>query len=204
MINNIKKIRDEAGITQQEMSELLDVPVMQIYRLESAKKDIKGSWLWKLSLVLNAWPESLVDFSDDSDVNRFKDGKLDAPSITKVPILEWADVDSDKRPLGGEHFMSAETISPKGFALKIQNNKLEPRFLAGDLITVDPDSPIDEGCYCLVSIEGDEPRLLLLKEMGESHYHFTSGLPRSAVFVVDKESETSKIYGKVISINVRL
>ena len=69
---NIKKYRNQAGITQAELSERVGVSHEFIRRNESAKgkKSFSVDTLWKISLALNIDPGKLFEIDIDELVQQ--------------------------------------------------------------------------------------------------------------------------------------
>lgn len=70
---NIKKYRNEAGITQAVLAEGVGVSHEFIRRIESKKglKSFSVDTIWKISIVLNIEPGKLFEI----DIDEFKDIK---------------------------------------------------------------------------------------------------------------------------------
>ncbi len=60
--NLIRKIRDEAGLTQSEFAKALDVSTVLIAMIETGQKEVSKKFLLKLSKILNVHPSSITPF----------------------------------------------------------------------------------------------------------------------------------------------
>lgn len=66
----IKKIRTEAGLTQDEFAKALEVSSILITKIETGQKDVSKSLLLKIARVLDVSPRSITPFlfSENEDV----------------------------------------------------------------------------------------------------------------------------------------
>ena len=60
--NHIIKLRKEQGLKQYELSDLLDIDVRVLRRIEKGKTNLQILFLFKLAEALNVEPTSFIDF----------------------------------------------------------------------------------------------------------------------------------------------
>ena len=58
----IKKIRDEAGLTQAEFATALDVSAVLIAMIETGQKEVSKNFILKLAELMNVHPVSITPF----------------------------------------------------------------------------------------------------------------------------------------------
>ena len=58
----LKSIREEAGLTQIQMASVLGVSTVLISMVETGKKEVSKSLIYKLSFKLGVHPSSIVPF----------------------------------------------------------------------------------------------------------------------------------------------
>jgi transcriptional regulator with XRE-family HTH domain len=66
MINNIKYLRKNRGLSMQALAALCKTSQQQIDRLEKSKRRITADWLEKLSKALGCKPTELVNFTNEA------------------------------------------------------------------------------------------------------------------------------------------
>lgn len=81
MENKIKEIRQLRNMTAAKLAELCGTNAVQIYRMESGKRELSFDWLSKISKALNVKPYELIvdndwnpeyfEVSNISDVSNF-------------------------------------------------------------------------------------------------------------------------------------
>jgi len=70
--SNLKKIRNQKGMTQEELAEKADISTVQIYKIESGKSFVSAELLETLTKVLEV--EAYVFFidSEKTDLDKIK------------------------------------------------------------------------------------------------------------------------------------
>lgn len=82
----IKKIRDEAGLTQAEFAKALGVSAVLIAMVETGQKEVSKNLLIKIAELLNVHPSSITPFLF---IDREKFSK-DLSAIDKK-FIEWGE-----------------------------------------------------------------------------------------------------------------
>lgn len=92
------------------------------------------------------------------------------PVISWVKAGEWQDVFDPYQPGFAEDWvLTTETNHPNAFALTIQGDSMEPEFLEGDIVTVDPGRDAINGSY-VVAKNGEEATFKQLVIDGSNVY----------------------------------
>jgi len=82
----IKKIRDEAGLTQAEFAKALGVSAVLIAMVETGQKEVSKNLLIKIAELLNVHPSSITPFLF---IDREKFSK--DPSVIDKKFIEWGE-----------------------------------------------------------------------------------------------------------------
>lgn len=81
-----------------------------------------------------------------------------------IPVISWVHAGLfaecvDVWPVGisgeEEPVFSRKVTGPNAFALRIVGDSMEPRYMEGDIIVVDPALSCDSGCPCVVWLNGE-------------------------------------------------
>lgn len=82
----IKKIRDEAGLTQAEFAKAIGVSAVLIAMVEIGKKEVSKNLLLKLADKMNVHPASITPFLF---IN--KSNPLGSETVTERLLLDWGE-----------------------------------------------------------------------------------------------------------------
>lgn len=82
----IKKIRNEAGLTQAQFAGILDVSTILISMIETGQKEVSKKFLLKLSEKMNVHPASITPF-----LFILNDVKKNPLGETEKTLLEFAE-----------------------------------------------------------------------------------------------------------------
>lgn len=80
-MNSLKKFREAAGLSQQELGDAVGLSRQQIYRLETGKNEIKQALAKNLAEVLRIPWKSLILTEDELDIGQI------AATIERIPVL---------------------------------------------------------------------------------------------------------------------
>ena len=151
----VKKRRNELGMTQVNLSEQLGMAQQSLQKIESGiTKNPRN--IEKLAKALQCTPEYLR-FRVLEIVIMLAQVllvKSRLPLISWVQAGAWSEI-QEVSPLEAEHFMCPVNCSEKSFVLKVQGISMEPKFLDGDLIFVDPEARPEHGSYVVARLDDE-------------------------------------------------
>ncbi len=129
-----------------------------------------------------------------------------------IPVISWVQAGefnhcSDIWPPGvsgeGEPVFSVKKISPSAFALLVEGDSMEPRFMAGDKIVVDPMVYCNSGDFCVVKINEETAFKKLIET--ETELRLVPLNDKYEERVIKKDSRVNfKIIGKVVDMIPKL
>ena len=94
----------------------------------------------------------------------------EVPLISWVQAGNWQNVEDPFYPGDAERwYSSSRTKSEYAFALTVHGDSMEPRFLDGDVIVIDPEKPYENGSY-VIAKNGEEATFKQLVIDGENVY----------------------------------
>ncbi len=140
--------------------------------------------------------------------------KLEIPETTHgpVPIISWVsaghfEANMDIWPFGvsgeGEPIYSAKKINPYTFALRVEGDSMQPRFMEGDIIIVDPTLACETGDYCIFKLNQD----VTFKKLQERDYEIrlVALNDKYPDIVIRKDGNVDfKVIGKVVDMKPKL
>lgn len=150
--DNVEKILNEKKWTLVDLAKAMDVTPQAVNSLKSGLRGIGQKSLKKLAAAL--------------DVEEIRLLAVSIPEVhdKPIPVISWVHAGLfaecvDAWPVGvsgeGEPVYSRKKTSPYAFALRIEGDSMEPRYMDGDIIVVDPALSCDSGCPCVVWLNGE-------------------------------------------------
>jgi len=217
--------REELGMNYKKLAEAVGVSAVYISQVLRAQRIPGDEILVKLSKVLGLppglalrlahyekAPESARQYLEPSGRGPGRDpkqaGKFDnvepwqlGPG-RQVPILGWVHAGKfapsetgDIGPLSADDYVYSDTKGRNLFALKVENDSMEPIFHPGDIIIVNPNLKSKSGDYVIVRLKGEvtfkklmlKDRLVILKPLN----------PKYDDIILDRKDHF-EIIGKVV------
>lgn len=169
----IKKIREEKGITQEELSNKLGYKTKSsISKIEKNLAEFPISKLRKIADALDVDVWEIIGFNsvEIDDIN-----SLNVFPIHKkaVPIL--GDI-ACGTPITAEQNIDGYADLPDGvradFALRCKGDSMEPTFLDGDLVLIRQEGDVSDGKIAAVMMEAETETEATLKRV----HHIPGGL----------------------------
>ncbi|WP_294195887.1 S24 family peptidase [uncultured Sphingomonas sp.] len=146
MANNIKKLRERAELTQQQLADRVGTGKSTIVKLERGERPLHDRWLTRISEALDCQPTDLLD-DDVAIVGRIGAGGS----------ISYDDVGSDDR------IARPPETSGQLVGLEVQGDSMLPKFDPGDIVFIsrnhDGVDPADIGAYCAVRLTTGETYL---------------------------------------------
>lgn len=146
-----RQLREGKNLTREKIFAATGIPVSTLKSIElgnrtSPRKETK-------EILLKYYGISEADLYIESNSHQLQKIPQD---VIKVPVVSWvyanqfADV-SDPFPVGvSDTYVYSSTRGKNMFALKVKNNCMEPEFLEGDIIIINPESEAGNGDFVIV------------------------------------------------------
>jgi SOS-response transcriptional repressor LexA len=96
----------------------------------------------------------------------------------------------------GDEWTETDVQGKKIFALRVKDDSMEPEFVEGDVIVVNPNIEVNPGDFVVVESEGEEASFKQLKEYGETLVLHSLN-PKYADIEI-KEGYNYRILGRVV------
>ena len=166
MKNRIREVRKLKGLTLVEVADKAHTTPQHLSRLEK-KENIDTKWLEVLAEIFEVKTSDLFSLDagaphiHKSRVLQLSDSGPHNPAFTaadniisySIPIIAWEDIygylNGRDVDVSGDAITDHE-VSEKAFAVAIIDSDMEPRFIIGDLLIVDPDRRVLSGGFCLL------------------------------------------------------
>ncbi|MDY0970153.1 LexA family protein [Siccibacter turicensis] len=156
--SRLRTLRKERKLTQGQLGKALGVSDVTVGYWERDLNVPGGKSLTKLAHYLGV-SEGFLLYGKESEAN-----VAPAPiSGQQIPIISYVQAgawspECDARNLDGtvEYILTSDFHSHSTFALKVKGKSMEPEFVEGDVIIVDPELQPGPGDYVVAKNGGDE------------------------------------------------
>ena len=208
----IKQARVKSGLTQTELGVLVFKSVsggaaqMKIKRMESDEQEPKFTELLAIARALN------VDLSEFVKLDNVEMAELPKLRPQPIPVISWVQAGAfaeaiDLWPVGvsgeGDPVFTDKKVSPNAFGLRVMGDSMEPRYIKGDVIIIDPSIKCECGDKCVVSLNG-ETTFKIFKEF-EDEIRLIPLNPKYPHRVIPKNSKVDfRVIGKVVDMKPQI
>lgn len=148
----IKQLRQDKGVTQQQLADAIGISRVAVSKWESGEtKDLKRENLLGIAKFFNLSLAEVLDVNEQPNISpgiRISETQRGIPIISWVQAGHWREV-VDAFPMGrsDEVVMAQNTHGPHAFAVRIVGNSMEPEFREHDVVVIDPDVMPKPGDY---------------------------------------------------------
>ncbi|UKH19909.1 LexA family protein [Actinobacillus pleuropneumoniae] len=154
--DRIRSRRKELKLTQKDLATALKgVSHVAVSQWESNTTKPNAENILDLSTVLQCDISWLLRGSGESNVMPASIGVTKVPLISYVQAGAWTGIDDFRETCGDyEYILTDLDVSGDAFALKIKGDSMEPEFIAGDIVIIDPRVEPHAGEF-VAAINGD-------------------------------------------------
>lgn len=162
---NLKRLR--GAQSQGEFADFLGIPQATYARYELGQRLPRASILAKIAAKTEYTAAALVspDLGEGTGVAR-----PGAPRISKkIPVISWAKAgESGFSPMDDladfqDRMLDTPSKDPNAFAVEITGDSMEPRFLEGDLVVLEPNRLPQTGDYVVARIAAPSGERVVFK-----------------------------------------
>lgn len=154
----LRALRKQRKLTQGQLGKAIGVSDVTVGYWERDFNVPGGKSLTKLAQYLGVNEGFLLyGHEEKANVAPAAPNGLQIPIISYVQAGAWSP-ECDARNLDGtvDYILTSEFHSNSTFALKVQGKSMEPEFVEGDVIIVDPELQAGPGDYVVAKNGGDE------------------------------------------------
>ena len=168
----LKELRKQRKLTQGQLGKAVGVSDVTIGYWERDFNVPGGKSLTNLARYLGVSEGFLLyGREDESNISAAPVAAQQVPIISYVQAGAWSP-ECDARNLEGtvDYILTSELHSHSTFALKVKGKSMEPEFVEGDVIIVDPELHPGPGDYVVAKNGGDEATFKKYRARGISEY----------------------------------
>lgn len=157
---NIKRIREDRGLTQEQLAELADLNRVTVAKYEMGRVVPSSNTLLRLAEALRVSPNILLGGGAEEMANR---KAIPIPVLGRVPagipfeaiedVLDWEEIPAEQAKRG------------EYFALKVKGDSMEPRIYDGDVLIVRKQSTAESGNVVIALVNGDDATVKRFKRL---------------------------------------
>lgn len=195
-MNNLKLLRKEKRLTQQEIANVLNISQNTYSYWENGKVKIDNKSLEKLSNFFGVSIDYLL-------------GKANITTGVKIPVLgnviAGVPISAIEEILDYEEITEKEAATGEFFALRIKGNSMEPRITENDVVIVKQQNSVENGEIAIILVNGQDAtcKKIMYHDSGISLISFNPLYP--PMFYTSEECEKLpvRIIGKVVELRAK-
>lgn len=197
---NIERLTKQKGWSLVDLSVKSGTRPQTINSIKSGIRGVGATLLNRFSVALNVEQEELMKTPVPERIDK------------QIPVISWISAGqftecADHWPAGtsgeGDPVTSTKKLNDNVFGLRIVGDSMLPRFMPGDVIVVDPSIHCDNGCRCVVKLNG-EVTFKIFNE-NDTEIKLTSMNEKYPDIIIRKDSKVEfKVIGKVVDIIAKL
>lgn len=191
----IRRQRKLLKMSQSDLGKIVGLKKAQISNIERDRRSTPIDRLTTIADALGLKIGELVNGETGGNENR---------AIRPVPVVTWDILRSkDAIPVGGPTIFPHKHVGPKSFALRVVGDAMEPRYIDGDIIIVDPETDVSTNDPCVVKIAQDVTFKIYHENNLEIRLKPTNPKHPEIVFPKDGHVEF-RIIGKVVDLIAKI
>lgn len=167
----LKEVRLKAGLSLVKLGKMADISDVHVMYIENEKRAPTFNVLVRLLKALKIeWDDFLKDTGYiPTNIEPAKVGKLRSiPVISWVMAGKWQDVCDVFQPNDADEFVKSDVKGQHVFALRVKGDSMEPEFLEGDIIIINPHLNVNFGDYVIVKNRNGDATFKQLKKYGNT------------------------------------
>lgn len=202
---NLRRIMDMKGLTPTKLADLIGVQQPHISACLNGARNIGQITINRISAALKI---DKGEFFDVDVIAVAPPTRLNKP----IPVISWVSAGhftecTDHWPVGisgeGGPVFSIKKVGVNSFGLRIVGDSMEPRFMAGDVIIVDPGIQCDNNCPCVIKLNGEVTFKMFYEN--DTEIKLSSLNEKYPVIIIRKDSKVDfKVIGKVVDMIPKL
>jgi repressor LexA len=207
MLNNLKRLRENNQMSQQELADKLDISRQVYNNYELGKRQPPFEIIKQLAAILNTTTDYLLERTNiPTPLSNLKGYiSLDDETV-RIPVLGKV---AAGKPIAAiediiDYVYISESMAKTGrfFALKIDGDSMEPKIKKGDTVIVRQQEDIESGQVAIVMVNGDDATCKAVTKQKNGIMLVSWNTTYDPVFFSNKQIEDLPItiIGKVVQL----
>ena len=166
----IKERRVAQGLSARELAHRANMSGAHIRYIEEGKRRPTFD---RLMDILNALGAGMGEFLSETGYGEANVERVTIDTSRKVPVVSWVTAGKRKEvcdafePGDADEWIDADIRGKNVFALRVLGDSMEPEFVEGDVVIINPHVEATPGDFVVVKV-GDEATFKQLKKFGQS------------------------------------
>ncbi|MEA9438677.1 LexA family protein [Aeromonas hydrophila] len=159
--DRIRRLRKSLGLTQVKLAAMLGIKAPSVVQWESDKTNLSGENLLNAAKILGVTPEYILHGGEPTK-QEISNIELAQPDIHRIPVLSyvqagvWTETSEIRECDGNLVYITTDLdLSERAFAIELIGHSMEPEFVEGDVVLIDPDEHPHPGDF-VVAKNGEE------------------------------------------------
>lgn len=152
-MNNLKKARKRAGLTQAQVASMIGLSQNQYSNWETGKSAADPQLLVKLGQIFEVSVSYLLG---ETEVIKLRNSN----TITRIPVVGTVaagiPIDAIEEIVDWEEIPDTMAKNGEYFGLRIKGSSMEPRISEGDTVIVRRQPDVESGEVAIIIVNGDE------------------------------------------------
>lgn len=201
-MNRIKSLRQEKGLSQQDLAKLLFVNQTAVSQWERERTNPSTDTAIALANFFNVSVDYLLGCENTEP-------SVSAASHIKIPVLGEVQaglpMEAVENILDYEEIDSALASTGEYFGLQIRGRSMEPRMVEGDVVIVRKQEDAESGDTIVVLVNGDDATVKKLKKMPDGIMLIPNNPAFEPLYYSAKEINELpvRIIGKVVELRAK-
>lgn len=182
----LAKIRTEKGMTKTELARLTGINIGHLTHIEKGERNPSHKALRNICQALNI-PYQQLMYTYDKQLNEDQETYNYVNNISYDRVLAVDNINS---------FINCPSSMPSAsLAVKVNDSSLEPKYLKGDYVFIEFNSPLANGDIALLSLNN---KILIKKYSNKEGKTVLSSIDKTIPKVTVTDEDEFYIIGKVL------
>lgn len=201
-MNRIKELRQEKGLSQQDLAKLLYVNQTAVSQWERNRTNPSTDTAIALANIFDVSVDYLLGCEN-------VEPSVPAASSVKIPVLGEVQaglpVEAIENILDYEEIDSVQASTGEYFGLQIRGRSMEPRMVEGDVVIIRQQEDAESGDTVVVLVNGDDATVKKLKKMPDGIMLIPNNPAFEPLYYSAKEINELpvRIIGKVVELRAK-
>jgi len=159
--DRIRRLRKALGLTQVKLASMLGIKAPSVVQWESDKTNLSGENLLNAAKLFGVTPDYIL-YGGEQESSQAPNMEIAQPDIHRIPVISyvqagvWTEPNEIREVDGNVAYITTDLeLGERAFAIVIQGRSMEPEFVEGDMVLIDPDEPLHPGDF-VVAKNGEE------------------------------------------------
>lgn len=159
--DRIRRLRKSLGLTQVKLAQMLGIKAPSVVQWESDKTNLSGENLLNAAKLFGVTPDYIL-YGGEIEQSAAPNMEMAQPDIHRIPVISyvqagvWTAPNEIRECDGNMAYITTDLeLGERAFAIELKGHSMEPEFVEGDVVLIDPDEHPHPGDF-VVAKNGEE------------------------------------------------